>query len=68
MYIELLTRMVAKYSPPTALGIFIVSRFIYIEDVNWYIGLFLFFGWWAACEMCSAYEKYEAKRHKEKEV
>ena len=68
MYVEYFVIISAKYMPPAALVLFILSQFFYIPESGKFIGIFLFGGWWASCEICSAYEKYEAKRQKEKEV
>jgi len=62
MRVEILHILAAKFLPPIVLVIFVISQYIYIPEVNSFIGLLLFLAWWASYEICTEYEKYEAKK------
>jgi len=54
--------LAVKFLPPIALIVFVISQFIYIPEVNSFIGFLLFIAWWASYDLCTEYEKYEAKK------
>jgi len=62
MNVEIGHILAAKFLPPIALIVFVISQFIYIPEVNSFIGFLLFIAWWASYELCTECEKYEAKK------